>query len=716
MTYPTADMTVAVETWMRSQEDLRFLLDEAVQQPEIAEALAEVDLSAVEARAAILENPVVLARLRTARNPRQTLVSNRPPGRDLGVDAKRLVTARPLTRIIVASSMVFGYVVLFTAASEAMPWAVDLFCFVAFVAMIALALILGGEDIRIVLKARRNARDHAEWRRSMMKEIVLPELRQFIDERRKPSYHTELVIKSLHNLYRDDDEAPIIITESGQHLRRILARSTSDAVAIAGTRGVGKTTAIHAAARGLFSDPGAPPPMPLIVSAPSRYDARDFVLHLHAVLAKLVIAKATRLVGERVPNEHEVDPEPDGRVKRAVRWLVRRFVFPLVLVGIAYLLWDKPYARVLADWHRYVDDIASSFPDGLAKLLSVEGPDNELRARLLLLIAVIPVGKTALELGVGFTGWFLGQLIPLRGLGVLLSSLDSNGRQELLDLREGARRQLDRIRFLQTYTTGWSGKVAAPFGGELGWARGAQRAEQQLTHPEVVDAFRKFAEWSASVLIKHGSIERLVIAIDELDKIAEEDKAHEFINDVKGIFGVEGCLFLVAVSDDAVSAFERRGIPVRDAFDSAFSEMVRMDSFTIVESRRWMSRRLLGVPQPFSHLCHCLSGGLPRDLRRSTIDMIDSVRETGKRDLGSIVRALVDRELARKAHAFAAAARQLRETPELTAYLTHLLQVNLMREPAELVAIAAQVAPGPSSELSRIRWQTACFLEGVSCG
>ncbi|HEY3481202.1 MAG TPA: hypothetical protein VGL02_20105, partial [Streptomyces sp.] len=71
-------------------------------------------------------------------------------------------------------------------------------------------------------------------------------------------------------------------------------------------------------------------------------------------------------------------------------------------------------------------------------------------------------------------------------------------------LEAEARRQLLRIQYLLTYTTGWSGKLAVPAGGELGRTRTTQRAEQQLTHPEVVDEFRAFAQLTAESLREEG--------------------------------------------------------------------------------------------------------------------------------------------------------------------------------------------------------------------
>jgi hypothetical protein len=278
---------------------------------------------------------------------------------------------------------------------------------------------------------------------------------------------------------------------------------------------------------------------------------------------------------------------------------------------------------------------------------------------------------------------------------------------ELTELRATALEQVRRIRFLHTYTSGWSGKIGTA-GVEAGWNASVQRAEQNLTNPEIVESFRQFAARSAATLSRANVIDRLVIAVDELDKISDPAQAHEMVNDIKGIFGVPNCLFLVSVSEDAMSAFERRGIPVRDAFDSAFTQMVRMDHFTLAESRRWLSRRLIGVPEQFTYLLHCLSGGLPRELRRVTIDLVDIVTEDERGDLAHVTGVLLDRELDRKTHAFAAAARRCEDTAERSSYLASLLTVPTTDDPASL---ALRLAPGEEvTELRGVRWQSACFL------
>jgi hypothetical protein len=115
----------------------------------------------------------------------------------------------------------------------------------------------------------------------------------------------------------------------------------------------------------------------------------------------------------------------------------------------------------------------------------------------------------------------------------------------------------------------------------------------------------------------HRRGDRVFIGVDELDKIGTAEQAEHFLNEVKGIFGIPHLYFMVAVSDDALNAFERRGLPLRDAFDSSFDEILRVEPLTYYESRRLLYRRVIGLTEPYVALCHCLAGGLARDLIRA---------------------------------------------------------------------------------------------------
>lgn len=178
-----------------------------------------------------------------------------------------------------------------------------------------------------------------------------------------------------------------------------------------------------------------------------------------------------------------------------------------------------------------------------------------------------------------------------------------------------AKRNLIAVRHLQSRSATRSGAVRLPIGVEGQYAMNMTRAEQPRGHPEVVAQFRGFARKVAAAVHEGGG--RVFIGVDELDKIGSAEQAERFLNELKGVFGVPYVHFLVSVSDDALETFERRGIPLRDAFDSSFDEIVRVGRLTYAESRKLLFRRVIGLSEPYVGLCHVLSGGVARDLIRS---------------------------------------------------------------------------------------------------
>jgi hypothetical protein len=215
-------------------------------------------------------------------------------------------------------------------------------------------------------------------------------------------------------------------------------------------------------------------------------------------------------------------------------------------------------------------------------------------------------------------------------------------------------RRLDTIRFLQTHTAGWSGKFTVPFGGEANLSRQRQLARQPLTYPVVIDGIRKtLAEATQALRAVPVGGTRFVIGIDELDKIESADGAQQFVNEIKAMFNAPGCHFVVSVSvsEEALAGFEGHGVRLRDAFDSAFDEIVRLDHLDVTESTRLLQRRVIGLPVPFLLLCHCLTGGLPRDLIRVARRMVDLGRSRPGIRLDAVCRALLTADVERAVRA-----------------------------------------------------------------
>ncbi|MEM7299311.1 MAG: hypothetical protein AAF391_13720, partial [Bacteroidota bacterium] len=129
--------------------------------------------------------------------------------------------------------------------------------------------------------------------------------------------------------------------------------------------------------------------------------------------------------------------------------------------------------------------------------------------------------------------------------------------------------------------------------------------------------------------------------------------------------------FLLSVSENALSNFERRGIPLRDSFDSAFDDITYLDYLDFSEARDILKRRAIGIPVPFVSLCYCFSGGLPRDLIRVCRSIFEE-KLNGKDDLESICNEIIRKDLEVKSRAVVIAAEAIHVEPEKSTFLAEM--------------------------------------------
>lgn len=216
-----------------------------------------------------------------------------------------------------------------------------------------------------------------------------------------------------------------------------------------------------------------------------------------------------------------------------------------------------------------------------------------------------------------------------------------------------AMRERENIRYVQTRTTEgeWALGVPPIAGTTLG-IRGkvaVQRSDVPLNHPELVTRFREFLRTAADVVATHKG--KVLIGIDELDRISDGAEAQRFINELKAVFTVPDCYFLVSVSEDALADFELSAMGMRTVFDSAFDTIVRVDYLTFPLARTLLSRRIIDLPEQFAALAYVLSGGLARELTRVAEEIGDE--RTENRTLRAMTAYLVSRQLARTTRAAA---------------------------------------------------------------
>jgi hypothetical protein len=378
-------------------------------------------------------------------------------------------------------------------------------------------------------------------------------------------------VTSISGLSETYDSTYQVDTAIASDLEGLLSRVDGASIGVAGPRGVGKSTLI----RGYCDDDsgqGACDDLCCMVSAPVDYNSQEFVLHLFAVFCRAVIRR--------------YDAAPGHSLAGAAVWLLRptRTRVRRLLSGV----WAVAFVAALLHWQQPV-------------AIMIDRP-----------------AAWVFYAAIAIAGLELAQVV--RATARLTWRRADDGGLNGPRLVAAAREHLTRVRYLQTYTSGWSGTLGLPKGGSGQFSRGLARAEQKPTYPEAVGDFQGFARRVAAHLHTDGG--RIFIGIDELDKIGTPDQAEKFLNAIKAIFGIPHVYFMVSVSDEALAAFERRGLPLRDTFDSSFDEIIHAGTLTYTETRRLLNRRVAGLTEPYVALCHCLAGGLARDIIRAARQVV----------------------------------------------------------------------------------------------
>ena len=464
-------------------------------------------------------------------------------------------------------------------------------------------------------------RARSSLERALREKAIAPAIREEINEKVRHDYEARLD-------FGDEGLAELrvrqqeVTTRAKTNLKALTDRMPGGSLGIAGPRGAGKTTLIQAYCDRRDANDRR---LTRVVAAPVKYDARDFVLALFGEICHAFLDT----------------PRPrSDRLERRRNW------------------WRWPWWPVL---------LVLVFAAAVAYL------------------ALQVASALWLQLALGVVSLITSVTGAVRAWRQWRAS--SAVRPEPLEerLRATAVRHLEDIRFQQSYSYGFSGKLALPLGAEAGAEWKQDITEKQATFPEIVARFRSFLADAARA---RGGV---VIGIDEMDKMESTKAAEQFLNEIKGIFGVEDCFFLVSISENAMSSFDRRGLPFRDVFDSSFDEVISVDPLPLQQSKAVLRSRVVGLGPAYLDLCHCLSGGLARDLIRCVRQL--SLHKDEKLTIAKASKKLVEVELRRKVDAAIVEAKETSVEPGLSDLLLWLRGLGAPEISAEGMLTQSETRP-----------------------
>lgn len=639
--------------------DEERLIELALADPELAGALADLDVS----RVALADDlRARLPRLREAATTQRQALEQAVRDRNALPDPKTVRTRRTrLMRVLqILRAIVIVLVVLGVVGVIAAVYVYDTDVVIGELRSRPVVLVLGGvtgvlglavlfwagvlsgrhaaevRALRGEVQGHLDAADakiagaRATYEEQLLRGGLVTELRELISQYKMPDYRVELPPVRARGLGEVFDPSYEVQTLAKARVRRLLESMSGASIGIAGPRGAGKSTLMSYFCGGRLEQLGDRKVLSIMVSAPVEYDAREFILHLFASLCRQILTV-------RGAADQAVPP----RVRPIAVALARMRTLALpVVAGTGALLIG---AALLLAW-------AQS---------SVPAPGDG--------------GGTSFEMalvsGVGAGAFlFWGSIMLVASYVFMIWRSSSRDRASEKEpepppppakpaapdpLVVEARTWLERIRFQQSFSSGWSGSLSLPLGIGAELTGAESLAQNQLSLPEIVEGLRAVVQQAAQGYA-------VVIGIDELDKLESDEKAYQFVNDIKAVFGVPHAFYVLAVSENAMSSFERRGLPFRDAFDSAFDTIVYADYMNLEEATRLLRRRVVGMPYPFKCVCYALSGGLPRDLLRVARGLLHTASDLGPSpSLDAVVEHVIRDEIQAKVRAVLVATRRV---------------------------------------------------------
>jgi hypothetical protein len=409
------------------------------------------------------------------------------------------------------------------------------------------------------------------------------------------------------------DLAVLTPTTSCRELNDKVAHMATGCIGISGLRGTGKTSLIRDFCAHHYGTPryqaaadreqACPTPLRglrIVVDAPMRFDAREFLIYLYSCLCRAVLTDVrfnTSLPGRLL-----------GPVLLPRSARLSDVAGALGGIGFLALAFSLAYEAVGGTW------------PGL--------PWHDSRAWEW-------IGVLACLIGAVMTAGWRTRLAMVEV-------------RQVTNIRADAEERVRRLHFQRTDTRTSTGTLSpARLGAALSIGASHSFTEQLMSLPELIDDYRDFALRVVAAMLEADQVQtgaaasqprggegtrgqqeiRLIIGIDEMDQIGDPGAACMFLEELSAAFGTANCVYLLAIAPGTLAAVDRRTVPLKTASGGLFDEMVWVEPLTLTEAASLLDARVIGMPHAFIALCYVMSGGVPRELLRVARAVIDAAEQ-----------------------------------------------------------------------------------------
>jgi hypothetical protein len=242
--------------------------------------------------------------------------------------------------------------------------------------------------------------------------------------------------------------------------------------------------------------------------------------------------------------------------------------------------------------------------------------------------------------------WLCKQVFRIRKFGKALE-LRSRSEQIIRNLEYHVTKSKE-----SSFNGGWLKRLSFKFGLK------EQHTDRALTLPGLTVQYREYLKDVQDVLSEYNGTKsrKLIICIDELDKITDPTEVGNVLREIKGALYEENCFYLLSISEDAVRAFEGRLVEQRDIFESTFDEIFVLERLNICTCVEIAVKRcemadieldILNTPnvEEVIEIAAVLASGVPREFLRNMRVVLNSAKAIENFNTSKCWHALFDRKL-----------------------------------------------------------------------